>query len=294
MSYVITGATGHLGRHVVETLLARGVEPAEIVATGRDQGRLADLAGLGVRTQASDNDDVDSLRGLIGRGDKVLLVSGPELGHRIGQHRNVIDAARASGAALLAYTSIAHADRLDILLAADHQATEKLLAGSGLAYALLRNDLYLDLYAGQLPVALAQGAVVGSAGEGRLSAALRAELAEAAAAVLLLEEGAGVYELGGDEAFSLAELAATFAQVGNRPIVYRDLPVAQYAQVLVGAGLPAPVAEILADAHRAIANDDLLVTSGDLSRLILRPTATMGEAVRATGRPAGESSRVRA
>lgn len=281
MSYVITGATGNLGRLVVESLIDRGVAAADIVATGRDASRLDGLAARGVRTRVVDHDDPASLHGVIGKGDRVLLVSGPVFGLRMAQHANVIDAAKAAGAELVAYTSIARADSHDIALAEDHQATERLLEDSGLPHALLRNNLYLDLYTEQVPVYLEHGAVVGSAGTGRQSAAARSDLAEAAAAVLLSDRPEGVYELGGDEAFTLEELAATVSEVTGRDVVYRDLPVEQYAEVLEGAGLPTPVAHVLADSHRGIASGKLQVATGDLSRLLGRPATSLREAVEA-------------
>lgn len=281
MSYVITGATGHFGRLVVEQLLARGVAPEQVVATGRDVSRIADLAERGVTTRVADYDDPDSLRAAFAGAERLLLVSGSEVGRRVPQHRNAVEAAKAAGVGLVAYTSIANADGTDILLAAEHQATEQLLVDSGLPYALLRNNLYLDLYTEQVPTYAEHGAVVGSAGEGRHNAATRADLAEAAAAVLVSDEPAGVYELGTDEAFTFAELAATVADATGSPVAYQDLPADQYGAMLVGLGVPAPFAEVLADSHRGIAEGLLLTTSGDLSRLLGRPATSMPEAVRA-------------
>jgi NAD(P)H dehydrogenase (quinone) len=282
MSYVITGATGHFGRHVVESLLDRGVAADNIVATGRTISRIDHLAERGVQTRASDYDDPESLRAAFAGAEKVLLVSGSEVGRRVQQHRNVIKEAVAAGARLLAYTSISNADRTDILLAADHQATEQILANSGVPFTLLRNNLYIDNYTGQLPTYLEHGAVLGSADDGRLSAATRSDLAEAAAAVLASgDQPDQVYELGGDEAFTYSELAATISEASGRPVVYRDLPVEEYTKVLVGAGLPQSYAAVLADADRGIAEGQLYVTSGDLSRLLGRRTTSMPDAVRA-------------
>jgi len=280
MSYVITGATGHLGRLVVESLLDHGVEPGQIVATGRDLSRIADLAERGVQTRVADYDDPDSLRSAFDGADKVLLVSGSEIGNRIEGHRNAIEAAKAAGVSLVAYTSIAGAGHTDILLALDHQATEQLLAESGVPYALLRNGLYLEVYTAQLPTYLEHG-VAGSAGDGRLSAAARADLAQAAAVILLSDDAAGqVYELAGDDAFTLAELASTLAEVTGKPVAYHGLSGEQHREVLLGAGLPAALADVFADIDRGIANGDLHVTTGDLGRLLGRHTTTLEEAVR--------------
>lgn len=282
MKYVITGATGHLGRLVVEALLERAVPADQIVALGRAVDRISDLADRGVQVRAVDYDDVDALQDAFEGAHRVLLVSGSEFGRRVAHHQNVIDAAARAGVELLAYTSVANADRTGMKLAADHLATEKALAGSGLPHVLLRNGWYLENYTAQLATFLEHGAVLGSAGDGRVSGAARADYAEAAAVVLLEEDPAGkTYELGGDDAFTLAELATTVGDAAGRSVEYRDLPVADYAQVLVGAGLPQEYAEILADSDLGIARGDLHVTSGDLGRLLGRPTTTLADAVRA-------------
>ncbi|MGS0688250.1 SDR family oxidoreductase [Nakamurella sp. GG22] len=282
MTYVITGATGQLGRLAVESLLARGVEPGNILATGRNVERLKDLADRGVRTRAIDYDEIDSLRAAFSRGDTVLFVSGSEAGRRLAQHRNVIEAARQADVGLLAYTSIANAELSRMQLAAEHQATEEALAASGVPYTLLRNSFYLEVYTAQLPTYTAPGAVIGSAGGGRISAATRHDLAEAAAVVLLSSDQAGrIYELGGDTAFTLADLAAEVSAATGVPVEYRDLPEAQYAEILSAAGVPASFAAVLADVDVNIARGALEVTSGDLSRLIGHPTTGMPEAVRA-------------
>jgi NAD(P)H dehydrogenase (quinone) len=282
MTYVITGATGQLGRLVVEALLQRGAAPGDILATGRNVERLEDLADRGVRTRAIDYDDLDSLRAAFGSGDTVLFVSGSEAGRRLGQHNNVIEAARGAGVGLLAYTSIANADRSTMLLAADHQATEKLLATSGVPYVLLRNSFYLEVYTAQLPTYTASGAVIGSAGDGRISAATRQDLAEAAAVVLLSGDQAGrIYELGADDAFTLSDLAAEVSAATGVPVEYRDLPEAEYAGILAGAGVPESFAAVLADVDVSISRGALEVTSGDLSRLIGHPATGLPQAVRA-------------
>jgi len=291
MKYVITGATGQLGRLVVEALLERDVPADEIVATGRAVGRISDLADRGVQVRAVDYDDVESLREAFQGAQRVLLVSGSEFGRRTSQHRNVITAAGEAGVDLLAYTSVVQADQTGMLLAADHLATEKALADSGLPHALLRNGWYLENYTDQLATFLEHGAVLGSAGGGQISAATRADYAEAAAVVLLSDDQAGrIYELGGDVAFTLTELAQTVAEATGRSVEYRDLPASDYTQVLVGAGLPEPYAAILADSDLGIARGDLRVTTGDLGRLLGRPPTTLRDAVQAAVVGAGSDA----
>jgi NAD(P)H dehydrogenase (quinone) len=280
MTIVITGATGQLGRLVVEALLESGLPAEQIVAAGRTVDRIADLGRRGVQVRSIDYSQPESLREAFAGADKVLLVSGSEVGQRVEQHRNAINAAKEAGVGLIGYTSIANADTTAMQLAAEHLATEEILRDSGVPFVLLRNGWYLENYTGQLPVQVQHGAVFGSAGEGRVSAAARADYAAAAAAVLLRDDQAGkVYELGGDDAFTLSELAGAVSVVSGKPVTYTDLPAEKYTQVLVEAGLPEPYAAILADSDLGIARGDLLVTSGDLSALLGRPTTPLREAV---------------
>jgi NAD(P)H dehydrogenase (quinone) len=280
MSYVITGATGHLGRLVTEDLLRRGVPAGDITATGRDITKVKDLADRGVRVLAIDYDDPASLDAAFRGADRILLVSASEPGRRAQQHENAIDAAARAGAGLLAYTSIANAGTTTMRLAAEHQATEAALRASGLSYVLLRNSWYVENYTAQVPAILQRGSLAGSAGDGRVSAAARADYAAAAAAVLTGDGHAGrAYELGGDEAFTLAELAAEIGAQAGQPIGYLDLPEDEYARLLAGAGLPEAAAVTLADADRGLARGDLFVDSGHLRQLIGRPTTTLRDAV---------------
>jgi NAD(P)H dehydrogenase (quinone) len=281
MSIVVTGATGQLGRHVVEALLQRNVPADQIVAAGRSTEKLADFAARGVQVKAMDYDDAASVAAALKGADKVLLISSSTVGRRVAQHRTVIEAAKAEGVDLLAYTSIANADTTGMKLADEHLATEALLKESGVPFTLLRNSWYLENYTDQLEGTLAQGVLAGSAGDGKVSAATRADYAEAAAAVLTAADQAGkVYELGGDEAFTLTGLAETISATASRPVSYQDLPASDYAGLLAGFGVPREFADILADSDLGIARGDLHVTTAHLSSLIGRPTTAMADAVR--------------
>ena len=282
MPLLITGATGHLGRLVVEQLLAAGVPAGDIIATGRATDRLKDLADRGVQVRAVDLDDPAAVRAAVGDADRVLLISASDPGARVGQHRTVIDAARAAGTGLLAYTSIVNADTLTIRLAEDHQATERLLRDSGVPYVLLRNSWYHENYTDRLPAFLAQGVIGGSAGDGRISAAARADYAAAAVAVLTTDGHAGqAYELGGDDPFTLAELAAEIAAQSGREVRYVDLPEAGYAQALRDHGMPDPYPAMVAETDAAAAHGALYTGSGHLSALTGRPATTLSAAVAA-------------
>jgi NAD(P)H dehydrogenase (quinone) len=280
MSIIVTGATGHLGRLAVESLLKRGIPAEEIVAAGRKVDTIEDLAARGVQVRSIDFDRPETLDPAFAGASKLLLVSGSELGRRIAQHRNAIDAAKAAGVGLIAYTSAPHADTTPMLLAREHRATEEMIRASGLPFVLLRNDWYLEVYTEQIANYLAQGEIVASAGDGRVSAAARADYAEAAAVVLTGEGHAGrVYELAGDTAFTQAELAAEVSRQTGKAIAYRDVPLAETKARLLGFGLPEEVATVIADIDRAVAAGELHVTSGDLSRLIGRPTTPLSQAV---------------
>jgi NAD(P)H dehydrogenase (quinone) len=278
MSIVVTGATGHLGRLTVEALLARGVPADQIVATGRRTEVLADLADRGVTVRRADYSDPDSLRTAFAGAEKLLLVSGSEIGQRLPQHRNAVTAAEDAGVRLIAYTSLTRADTSSLPIAGEHSATEQALDESGIPHVVLRNGGDTENYTGQLATYLQHG-IVGSAGSGRVSAATRADYAEAAAAVLTEDghEGA-VYELGG-EAFTMTELAAAVTAATGQHVAYTDVPVEEYAEVLVGAGLPEPVAAAYADMDRAIADGALLVEGNDLEKLIGRAPTPLSEAV---------------
>lgn len=277
----VTGATGHLGRIVVEKLLAK-VPPRDVVALVRDPGKAADLAAAGVQVRVADYAKPETLGPALAGVEKLLLISSSEVGKRAEQHLAVVKAAKKEGVRLIAYTSILHAGTSKLLLAAEHKATEDAIRASGLPYVFLRNGWYFENYTENLAPALEHGALAGAARDGRIAAATRADFAEAAVAVLT---GPGpvhhVYELAGDVPFTMAGLAAEVSRHAGRKIVYADMPKAQYKAVLVGAGLPEGYAEALADSDVGISQGELDDSTGDLHRLIGRPTTTLAVAVKA-------------
>jgi NAD(P)H dehydrogenase (quinone) len=279
MSIVVTAASGQLGRAVVESLLARGADPASVVATSRRPETLADLAERGVDVRRADYSDSASLRAALEGAEKVLLVSGDEFGQRVAQHTAVIEAAVAAGAGLLAYTSAPYAATTSLALAAEHAATEKVLVDAAVDHVLLRNAWYVENYTGQVETYLEHG-LVGATGDGRVSVALRREYAEAAATVLLTDGHAGAtYELGG-EAVTLDEIAAAVGEATGREVTHHDVPVAELEKILLGAGLPEPAAQTFADVDRGIAAGELEVPVDDLTRLLGRAPLGLRDAVR--------------
>jgi len=273
MTIVVTGATGHLGRLVVESLLAKGVPAADIVGIGRKTEKIADL---GITTVKADYEDVDALKAAFTGADVVLLISGSEVGKRVQQHRNAIQAAKEAGVGRIVYTSIPRADTTEMQLAAEHKATEQFLAESGVPHTLLRNSWYVENY----PIAQGvENGLVGAAGDGRISAAPRVDYAEAAASALIGEGHEGkVYELGGD-AFTMAELAAEVSRQSGREVTYTDLSPEKYADFLVSVGLDAGYAAVLADSDANAARGALFVPKTDLENLIGRPATPLATSV---------------
>lgn len=282
MSFVITGASGHLGRLVVDSLLEQGVAPREVVAGARDTARLADLAARGVTTTRLDYDDEATLS--FSPGDVVLVVSGTEVGRRVAQHRAVIDAAARDGAARVLYTSAPRADATTLVLAPDHAATEAYLRASGLPFTILRNNWYTENYVPQLQQAAGTGSVLTSAGDGRVASASRADYAAGAAAAMT---GAGhegrTFELGGDTAWDVDELAAALTEVLGRDVVRRDVTTEEHVAALVDAGLDEGSAGFVAALDRNTREGTLAEVTGELSALIGRPTTPLAEGLRRAG-----------
>jgi NAD(P)H dehydrogenase (quinone) len=278
VSIVVTGATGHFGRLTVEALRRRGVPAEQIIATGRRIETLGDLANHGISVRRADYSDKESLDEAFDGATRLLLVSGTEVGQRIRHHTNVITAAKAAGVHLIAYTSIAHAPTSTLAIGQEHRATEAALADSAVPHVLLRNSWYIDIYTTQLPTYLEHG-IVGAADDGLISAATRADYADAAATVLAEDGHAGaVYELGG-AAFTMAELAEVVSAETGASVKYVDLSVHDYQAFLVGAGLPEPAAASTADLDRAVAEGELYVDPAGLEKLLGRPATPLRTAV---------------
>ena len=278
MKIAVTGATGQLGRLVIAGLIER-VGAGNIVALVRSPEKAADL---GVEARLADYDRPETLGPALAGVDELMLISGNEIGKRAPQHRAIIAAAQAAGVSRIVYTSLLRADTSPLGLAEEHFETEAAIRGSGLDYTILRNGWYTENYTASIPGALHAGAFAGSAGQGRISSATRADFAEAAIAVLSEPGHEGkVYELAGDDAYTLADLAAEVSAQTGRDIPYRDMPVADYAALLVSVGLPQAAAELVAGFDAGAAEGALFHDGRDLSRLIGRPTTPLASAVAA-------------
>ncbi|EPB2248729.1 SDR family oxidoreductase [Citrobacter sp. FDAARGOS_156] len=276
----ITGATGQLGQHVIETLL-KTVPASQIVAIVRNPAKATALSQQGITVRQADYSDETAFTAALQGIDKLLLISSSEVGQRAPQHRNVINAAKAAHVKFIAYTSLLHADSSPLGLADEHIATEKMLAESGIAYALLRNGWYTENYLASAPAALEHGVFIGAAGEGKIASATRADYAAAAARVISEDGHAGkTYELAGDDGWTLSQLAAELAKQSGKKVVYQNLSETDFAAALKGFGLPAGLADMLADSDTGASKGGLFDDSHTLSKLIGRPTTSLADSVK--------------
>ncbi len=274
MKIGVTGATGQLGRLVIESLKSK-VAVNSIVALVRNPEKAADL-GVEVRAFDYEKPDLASLSGI----DKLLLISGNELGQRARQHSNVIEAAKTAGLKVIVYTSLLRADSSSLSLAPEHAATEVAIKASGIGYTILRNGWYTENYTGSVKGAVAAGAFIGSAGDGKIASAARADFAEAAAVVLTTDKYAGqTLELSGDSAYTLAELAAELSAQTGKTIPYQNLPEVEYAKILAGFGIPEGFAQAIASWDVSASKGDLYDNAKVLSAIIGRPTTPLAKVV---------------
>lgn len=285
MSIAITGATGQLGRLIIGNLLAARVPAGEITAVARSEEKAADLVAQGIGLLVADYDRPETFARAFRPEDRVLLISGTDVGRRTAQHAAVVDAARAAGVAQLAYVGVFGGPKADFLLADEHRETERLILDSGLPYTFLRNNWYTDarMFTGDLPGILERGAIVnGVAEDSRLATAPRIDYA-AAAAVVMKDDGHlnKAYELGGDTAWTFAEFAEEVTRQTGTKVVHTSVSAAENKTLLIGAGVPEAFADILVDVDEAISRGVLSATPGHLSRLIGRPTTPLADTIAA-------------
>lgn len=276
----ITGATGLLGQHVIENLL-QTVPAGQIVAIVRNPAKGASLSRKGISVRQADyNDEASLIRALQGV-EKLLLISSSEIGQRVTQHRNVINAAKSANVKFIAYTSLLHADTSPLSLHTEHVETEKMLADSGILYTLLRNGWYTENYLASVPAALEHGVFIGAAGDGKIASAARADYAAVAARVISEDGHAGkVYELAGDEAWTLSHLAKELTEQSGKSVVYQNLSQADFVAALKNAGLPDKLSEMLTYSDIGASEGGLFDDSHTLSKLIGRPTTTLAESIK--------------
>ncbi|KAA8734782.1 SDR family oxidoreductase [Acinetobacter qingfengensis] len=280
MKIAVTGATGQLGQLVIEQLLSR-THQDNIVALVRDPQKAQTFEQQGIETRAFDyTNPIDQLSETLKGITHLLLISSSEVGQRIPQHKNVIDAAKNANVSQIAYTSILNAEQSPLALAQEHVATEHLIKTSGLIYTLLRNSWYSENYAISLPQAVEYGTIFGATHHGKISSASRLDYATAAA-VILTETGHGnkTYELAGDQSYTLDDVAKWASEVSGKLVKYEDLSEQEFKNTLIKAGLPEALATMLADSDESVSQNGLFSESKDLQHLINRPTTPMHKTV---------------
>jgi len=275
MKIAVTGATGHLGQLVVNGLLDKGTSH-DIIAIARNEGKATPLADRGATIRVAPYNDVDALKMAFSGVDKLLLISSSEVGQRLEQHSNVINAAQAANVKHIVYTSVDKANTTTLILAPDHKATEAMIQQSGLTYTILRNNWYTENYKDRIETARQTGSVTAAVGEGRVASATRADFAAGAIAVLLGTGHEGkIYELGGDHAWDYHELAQTISEMIGQPVTYNAVDTPTLIEILKGVGLPEGTAGFVAALDSNIADGVLAEVTGDLSKLIGRPTTSL-------------------
>lgn len=283
MSYIVTATTGHLGRLIVEALLARGVAPASIIATARNSDKLSALATLGVKTAVLDYAKPETVTAIVEPGDVFVLVSGTELGQRFAQHSNVITAAKDAGVGRIVYTSAPKATTSDLLLAPEHKATEEFLTASGVPFTILRNGWYTENYAVEINKARQSGEIVASVGDGKVASASRADYADAAAVALMDDSLAGqTFELSGDHAWDFEELASTIGRLIDTDVTFRNVTPTEHAEMLTAFGLDEATVGFVVGLDDNIRDGLLGETSGDLARLTGKPTTQLAAGLTAS------------
>lgn len=278
MKIAITGANGQLGRLIIQGLLQR-VAATDIAALVRTPAKATDL---GVEVREADYNRPETLDQALHGIDTLMFISGSEVGQRLQQHENIIHAAKKANIKRVIYTSLLHADRSTLSLAAEHVATEALLKAADFDLTLLRNGWYTENYTASVASALAHGALIGSAGHGQIASAARADYADAAVKVLSSDGHTGkTYELAGDTAYTLSELAAEISEQTGREIPYQDLSATDFANALSQAGLVAPWPQALASFDVEAAKGALFDDTQTLSKLIGRQTTSLKASVAA-------------
>ncbi|WP_278101444.1 SDR family oxidoreductase [Microbacterium proteolyticum] len=281
MTLLVSAASGHLGRLVIDALLARGVAASDLVAGVRTPAKAGDLAARGIRVVEFDYARPDTLTAGLEGVTGVLLISGTDV-DRVAGHRNVVEAVRAAGIDRLVYTSAPRVDEIDYALGADHLATERAIAEAGLDATILRNNWYTENYLDSVARAAESGVIVAAVGDARVASASRRDYAEAAAVALTTDEFRGrTLELAGDVAWTYDELAAAAAEVLGREVVYQPVTLEQLTAGLEQAGLDAGTAAFVAGIDDAIARGALSQTDGTLARVIGRPTTPLVAGLRA-------------
>ena len=282
---LVTGATGGLGKAVVENLL-KTVGADQLSVLVRDPAKAADLQAQGVTVRQGDYTDYDSLTAAFAGIDKLLLVSGNDITQRVPQHTNVLKAATAADVQHLVYTSAQRktddGSSAVTFVTEAHLATEKLLKASGLTYTILKNTLYLDVLPQFMGPVLETGTIYLPAGEGRGSFASRADMGAAGAAVLT---GTGhenqTYEIASNESVSFTDIAKILTNLAGKPIHYVSPTAEEFGTQLAQAGVPAMGIQMAASFSVAIAQGEFDLPGSALEKLLGRKPESAADFLKA-------------
>ena len=266
--FIVTGASGQLGRQVIDQLIEAGAGP--IIAVTRNADKLAEFRDKGVDVRQGDFNAPETLGPAIAGGKRILIISTDDLepGKRLAAHSNAITAAREAGIDHIVYTSLASpVPESPITFSKDHQNTEKLIEQSGASYTILRNNLYTDLLLMSGPQAIDMGQLFAAAGDGRASYVTRADCARAAAAALMNATGREVLDITGPESIGQADIAALLSDIAGKDIPYVPMPAEDMVQAMIANGLPEFMARVFVSFDQATAEGYLDVASDDLETL---------------------------
>ncbi|TID31103.1 hypothetical protein CANINC_000347 [Pichia inconspicua] len=279
MSIAITGATGQLGQLVIQTLL-KSQSPKNIVGLVRNLEKAQNLKDQGIEVRLFDYDKPETLVPALKGVERLLLISSNNIGNRVPQHKQVVDAAKEAGVTFLAYTSLLFADKSKLSLADEHLQTENYIKQSGLDWSFLRNGWYIENYLGAVQNVIQTGTLYGSAKDAKISGASRQDFAEAAAKVLTTDGHNGkIYELAGSESFTLSDLAKAISDVSGKEVKYQDIPPADYTAALLSHGLPEGLVKVIVEADEYAIDGALYDDSKTLEKLIGHPSTPLKEAV---------------
>lgn len=276
---LITGANGHFGKATIEALLKKGTDKSQITGLVRDETKGAELKALGINIRIGDYNNYDSLQETFKGIDKLLFVSGTELANRTAQQTAAVHAAKAAGVNHILYTSVdRHHDKEDSAISfilGSHLATEKAIKESGLAYTILRNNVYLEYLPGFLGEKVLETGIFLPAGEGRVGFALRTEMAEATANIIASKgHEHKEYNISGTQPASFGEIAQMLTNITGKTIAYHSPDAKTYVETLTKAGVPTEYAEMFGGFATAAQQGELSAGNTDLETLLGRtPTS---------------------
>lgn len=279
ITVAVTGASGNLGRAIAEGLLDV-LDSQDVVLITRTPDNLADLAARGADVRRGDFDDPASLSAAFAGVDRLLVISGDVLGARVHGHVAAFRAAVEAGVGHIAYTSMGNpSDDNPAIAAADHRATEQALRATGAAWTILRNGIYADLQVDAAAGAIATGTLLTNAGNGRNAYVTRADCAAAAIAVLTTDgHERKAYDVTGPEALDAEDLATIYGELGGRKVGIAHADDESWVAAMVQhAGMPEPMARILATFGAAQRQGYAAVVTPTVERLTGRPPTSLRE-----------------